>query len=43
MLKIKVFNYQTSEIHEIDLTPQTNIKGQCTISFTLFLERVEAT
>lgn len=35
MLKIKVFNYQTGEIHEMDLTPQTNIKGQCTIGRAL--------
>ncbi len=35
MLKIKVFNYQTGEIHEIDLTPQTNVKGQCTIGRAL--------
>jgi len=31
MLKIKVFNYQIGEIHEIALTPETNIQGQCTI------------
>ncbi len=31
MLKIKVFNYQTGEIHEIALTPETRIQGQYTI------------
>ena len=31
MLKIKVFNYQTGEIHEIALTPEKSIQGQCTI------------
>ncbi|WP_017746867.1 MFS transporter [Scytonema hofmannii] len=35
MLKIKVFNYQTGEIHPIDLTPETTSKGQCTIGRAL--------
>ncbi|GAB1543991.1 hypothetical protein NUACC21_66670 [Scytonema sp. NUACC21] len=35
MLKIKVFNYQTGEIHPMDLTPETNGKGQCTIGRAL--------
>ncbi|MUH01250.1 MFS transporter [Scytonema sp. UIC 10036] len=35
MLKVKVFNYQTGEIHPIDLTPETNSKGQCTIGRAL--------